>query len=51
MSKRLKLSAAAYRRLKATRVENLTKYAGFTVAYVKKAERKEQQMTRKVANG
>jgi len=34
MSKQLKLSAAAYRRLKADREEKLTKYAGPIDAYV-----------------
>jgi len=35
MSKRLKTSSAAYRKLKANREENLTKHAGSIYAYVK----------------
>jgi len=39
MSKRLKLSGAAYRRLKNNRKEILTKYARSTDAYVKKVKK------------
>jgi len=35
MSKRLKMSGAAYRRLKANKKRNWTKYAGTMDAYVK----------------
>jgi len=39
MSKRLKLSGAAYRRLRANRKENLKNYSGSIDAFVKKAEK------------
>jgi len=50
MSTRLKLSGAAYRRLKVIREENLTKYAGNKDAYVKKAEKIGKVMTTEVSN-
>jgi len=40
MSKRIKLSADGYQRGKANRKENVLKYAGCTVATVKKAEKR-----------
>jgi len=49
MGKRLKPSGAAYRRLKANKEENLTRYAESVYAYVKKAETIARVMMRKVA--
>jgi len=51
MSKLLKLSGAAYRRLKTSREVTLTKYAVSIFAYVKKTENEEEQMMRKLVNG
>jgi len=41
----------AYRRLKTTREENLTKLVGFVYAYVKKANEIEKVLMRKMATG
>jgi len=48
LSKRLKPSGAAYRRLKVNGKEKLTKYTRFIYAYVKKAEEIGRVMMRKV---
>jgi len=48
-SKRLRPSGAAYRRLKSSKEENLTKCTGSTYAYVKNAEKIEKVAMRKVA--
>jgi len=50
MCKKLKLSDAAYWRLKANREEHLAKYTGSIYAYVKKAEKIGRVMIIKVAN-
>jgi len=51
MNKRLKLSGAAYRRLKTSREVTLTKYGGSIDAYEKKAKKLGRAMMRKLVNG
>lgn len=43
MSKSLKLCAASYGRRNTKREENVTKYAGSTVAYIKTAEKRNKK--------